>query len=230
MSTADPPADPHAWQRARQPEQKASRRDAILEAAAARFDAAGYEGVVLNALAADVGLAKSNLYRYFESKEAICLQLLQDAHDVFLRDAVAALDALPAPSTPEAVGRALAAQLSAHPRLCALASIVASVLERNVEPERIAQHKGWYLQGGVHLLTALGRALPTLDPLRGFEFLRLAYALLTGLWPSAHPPAAVAQVMDTHPELALLRVDFAADLEVGLVALLRGLSPPGRSP
>lgn len=222
MSTVLPPH----WQRARQPDQKASRRDAILEAAAARFDAAGYEGVVLNTLAADVGLAKSNLYRYFESKEAICLQLLQDAHDVFLADAVAALNDLPAPSTPEAVGRALAACLAAHPRLCALASIVSGVLERNVEPERIVQHKAWYLQGGIHLLGALVRVLPTLDPRRGFEFLRLAYAVLTGLWPSAHPPAAVAQVMDTHPELALLRVDFAADLEVGLVALLRGLTPP----
>ncbi len=99
-----------------------------------------------------------------------------------------------------------------------------------MEPERIAQHKGWYLQGGVHLLGALGRVLPTLDPLRGFEFLRLAYALLTGLWPGAHPPAAVRQVMDTHPELSLLRIDFAADLELGLVALLRGLSSPARSP
>lgn len=226
MSTAVSPP----WQRARQPEQKASRRDAILDAAAVRFDAAGYEGVVLNALAADVGLAKSNLYRYFESKEAICLQLLQDAHDAFLIDAVAALDALPAHAPPEAVGRALAAALVAHPRLCALASIVSSVLERNVEPERIVNHKAWYLQGGLHLLGALSRVLPDLDALRGFQFLRLAYALVTGLWPGAHPPAAVARALDGHPEFALLRIDFARDLETGLVALLRGLTPPDRSP
>lgn len=216
---------PATWQRARQPEQKASRRDAILDAAAARFDAGGYAAISLNALAADVGLAKSNLYRYFESKEAICLQLLQDAHDAFLIEVVEALEALPAPSTPETVGALLAQRLAHQTRLCALAAIVSSVLESNVDAERVVAHKTWYLSGGLHLLGALARVLPGLDPLQGFRFLRLAYALVTGLWPGAHPPATVAQVLDAHPELVLLRIDFERDLEDALVGLLRGLAP-----
>lgn len=215
------------WQRARQPEQKASRREAILDAAAARFDAGGYEALSLGAVASDVGLAKSNLYRYFESKEAMCLQLMQDAHDAFLAEVVAALEALPAPSPPDVVGAVLAAHLARNGRLCALAAIASSVLERNVGPERIVAHKTWYLGGGLHLLAALGRVRPELldaDPTRGFRFLRAAYALVMGLWPAANPPAAVAEVLAGQPMLAPLRIDFERDLRDGLVVLLRGLA------
>ena len=65
-----------SFQRARKPHEKAHRERAILEAAAALFEAEWLNGVSLNAVARRAGLAKSNLYRYFESREAILLALL----------------------------------------------------------------------------------------------------------------------------------------------------------
>ncbi len=215
------------WLRARQPAQKAERRDAILETAAAMFDEVGYETISLNGIGRRVGLAKSNIYRYFQSKEGIFLALLQDGHDRWLGDAVGRLVALPSPTTPERVGRTLADSLAAAPRLCALASIVSSVLEHNVDAERIAQHKTAYVAGAMRLAMALGVALPTLDPGlhpgRAFRFLKQAYALVTGLWPAAHPPPAAAEVL-RRPAFAAMRVDFAEDLADGLTLVLRGLS------
>src|SRR6478672_1731277 len=64
--------------RARKPDEKAHRRSAILDAAASLFDDGGLDGVSLNAVARRVGIAKSNLYRYFESREAIFLALLNE--------------------------------------------------------------------------------------------------------------------------------------------------------
>ena len=64
------------WQRARRPEQKEERSAAILNAAAVLLDARGINGTSLNAIARAVGLSKANLYRYFESREAMLLELM----------------------------------------------------------------------------------------------------------------------------------------------------------
>ncbi|HEU0222902.1 MAG TPA: helix-turn-helix domain-containing protein, partial [Paracoccaceae bacterium] len=63
------------FQRARSPEQKAHRRRAILEAAAALLAEGGIEATTLAAIAERAGLVKSNLYRYFESREEILMWL-----------------------------------------------------------------------------------------------------------------------------------------------------------
>ena len=64
-----------SFQRARQPAQKQQRREALLHAAATLLDEHGLEGVSLSAIARQAGLAKSNVYRYFDSREQILLEL-----------------------------------------------------------------------------------------------------------------------------------------------------------
>src|ERR1700752_4536533 len=65
------------FQRARQPAQIEQRREAILRAGLVLFQRRGLENVSLNDIAREVGLAKSNIYRYFESREHIYLVILQ---------------------------------------------------------------------------------------------------------------------------------------------------------
>src|SRR5262245_35019788 len=67
-----------SFHRARKPDEKALRQQAILDAAAFLFEAEGLDGVTLNAVARRAGIAKSNVYRYFESREAILLALLNE--------------------------------------------------------------------------------------------------------------------------------------------------------
>ena len=64
------------FQRARRPEQKAQRRAAILEAARALAAERGVAEVTLTEVASSVGLAKSNVLRYFETREDVYLHLL----------------------------------------------------------------------------------------------------------------------------------------------------------
>lgn len=54
------------------------RRGAILEAALAVFSDLGYTQATLNDVAERVGVTKGCLYHYFESKERLLLELIQD--------------------------------------------------------------------------------------------------------------------------------------------------------
>ena len=82
------------FQRARSEEQREARRQAILAAAAAMLTEMPVADVTLNELSRRSGLAKSNVLRYFESREEVFLELLDrsarewlaDLKDTFSRD------------------------------------------------------------------------------------------------------------------------------------------------
>src|SRR5712691_6205475 len=67
------------FQRARSEEQREVRRRAILDTAAAMLAEMPVAQVSLNELSRRAGLAKSNVLRYFESREAVLLELLDSA-------------------------------------------------------------------------------------------------------------------------------------------------------
>src|SRR3954452_23803247 len=64
------------FQRARSAEQRAERRQTILATAAAMLTEMPVADLSLNELSRRVGLAKSNVLRYYESREAVLLELL----------------------------------------------------------------------------------------------------------------------------------------------------------
>lgn len=64
------------FQRARNDEQRDQRRRLILETAAGMLAEMPVADLSLNELSRQVGLAKSNVLRYFETREAILLELL----------------------------------------------------------------------------------------------------------------------------------------------------------
>jgi AcrR family transcriptional regulator len=179
-----------------------------------------------NAVSRRSGLAKSNVLRYFESREAVLLELL----DAAWRDWLGQLDEdLPgaAGSDPAGRGRALAAavaaSLAARPMLCDLLSAQAAVLERNVSPQVAAQYKRASIAG----IDALGRlVLRCLPELGEPDAARLAGAtvlMTAALWPHTHPSAAMLAAYEADPELAALRLDFAATLSEVLEVLAAGL-------
>ncbi|HEY2261086.1 MAG TPA: TetR family transcriptional regulator, partial [Streptosporangiaceae bacterium] len=134
------------FQRARSEEQREARRQAILAAAAAMLTEMPVADVTLNELSRRSGLAKSNVLRYFESREAVLLELLDAAWQDWLARLDSGLDAAIGRDAPVAVrsgqlARAVAASLAARPMLCDLLSAQAAVLERNVSPQVAAQYK-----------------------------------------------------------------------------------------
>jgi AcrR family transcriptional regulator len=208
-----------SFQRARKPEERAHRQQEILDAAATLFDEKGLSGVSLNEVARRAGIAKSNLYRYYESREAMFLALLSDD----LTACVAMLEEKLASVTPgdvRAVAHAMAESLVAMPRFCALTASVSSVLEQNVSEEAALAYKREVLRVGVRFGNALRAALPALPPHAVGLLLRYTHAIVGGLHPLAHPSPSVERAMKRAPELKVFRADFGEDFETLFTATL----------
>jgi AcrR family transcriptional regulator len=214
------------FQRARSEEQREARRQAILAAAAAMLTEMPVADVTLNELSRRSGLAKSNVLRYYESREAVLLELL----DAAWRDWLGQLDEdLPgaAGSDPAGRGRALAAavaaSLAARPMLCDLLSAQAAVLERNVSPQVAAQYKRASIAGIDALGRLVRRCLPELGEPDAARLAGATVLMTAALWPHTHPSAAMLAAYEADPELAALRLDFAATLSEVLEVLVAGL-------
>jgi len=208
------------WQRARRPEQKDERRRAILESAAALFSEHGYDGVSLSAIARGAGLAKSNLYNYFDTKEDIFLTIY--LHDLgrWVDAAERALAPLAGCNDPDAVAQALTTTVASQPRMNALLTLVFGALERNVSYERVLEFNTALSEYVARIVNLLRQALPAISPGDAVQFLMQTYALVTGLWQMGNPPEVVDQVLRRR-ELAYLRLDFRSALEAALGKLLR---------
>jgi AcrR family transcriptional regulator len=216
-----PAAPRRAYRRARRPAEKEQRRAAILAAAAALVDEQGLYAVSLSAVAARCGLTKSNLYRYFESREAVLLALFTADLAALAAGLQRAL-ARVAPGDVPGLGRALARAFLARPRLCRFLGAVPAVLEEGVSDAAIAQLKRETLASAGPVAAALHRALPALG-LPGCLWAAQATAMLVaGFYPPAHPGPATRRVLE-QPEFAAFRLRPQADLARAIAALLRGM-------
>jgi AcrR family transcriptional regulator len=214
------------FQRARSAEQREERRRAILDTAGAMLREGSVADLTLTALARRACLAKSAVLRYFDSREAVLLELLVAEWRPLLDDLAERLPATVTADDPAARGEelagALAEALAGRPVLCDLAAAQASVLERNVSPEVVARFKRAALAATDELAGLVRARLPELPPEAAVAFAR-ALALTTGaLWAHAQPSAAVQAAYAADPELAALRLDFAGTLRELLAVLLAG--------
>lgn len=207
-----------SFQRARKPQEQQLRREAILMAAAELFDAEGPAGAGLNAIAAKAGFTKSNVYRYFESREDVLLSLFLDELTGF----AAAFEAAIAPVAPgdlRTLARVAADGFIARPRFPALLAILAGVLEQNVSEEKIIALKRSIAILNVRIATALRSRLPgpSLDDCAWVA--ATAATLVAGMWPSVTASSSVAKVL-AMPEFAHLKPRPARDLARAIEALL----------
>src|SRR5882757_2519873 len=122
------------FQRARRPEQKEQRREAILAAAADLARRDGVRQVSLSDIARAVGIHKSALLRYFETREQIFLELTGRAWEDWRETTTAALAAL-APGDADGAATALATGFVERPLLCYLFPPTALKLERHASVE-----------------------------------------------------------------------------------------------
>lgn len=216
------------FQRARSEEQREVRRRAILDTTAAMLAEMPVAEVTLNELSRRVGLAKSNVLRYFESREAVLLELLDSAWQEWLAaletDLGEAIDAAAPPAgRGDQLAAALAASLAVRPVLCDLLSAQGAVLERNVSTQVVVAYK----RAALADVSRLGRLIHRyLDELGRPDTERLAAGavLVAGaLWAHAQPSPAVLAAYEADPALTVMRTDFTATLREVLEVLIAGL-------
>lgn len=204
------------FQRARSSQHKEVRRQQLLVAAAALFDAEPWEAITVAGVAQRAGLAKGTTYRYFATKEALFLDLL-------LQELAGWSDALRQEhgrTGKREVAWAFARTLTTRPRLVRLLGLLHAVLDVNVTPDAALAFRRATFEIDAPLAAWVERAAG-LGPAEGFRFLLRANALIVGLGQMARPSAAVEAAFAADPSLNVLRVNFASELEQSLVALLQ---------
>ena len=180
-----------AFLRARRPEHKRQRYDAILDAARELATAGSVGAVSLADIAERVGMHKSALLRYFETREEIFLQLAEIEWREWSEALVAALADEAAPGrVPEILGQSL----SDRPLFCQLLLYAPLTLERNVSLDVVRGFKQAAMGAVDDVAGALHRALPVLGRDASFELLVMTGLVASGLWQAANPPPAVLAV------------------------------------
>ena len=210
------------WQRARRPEHKAERRDAILAAAVSLVERQGVEGTTLTEIARRAGLSKANCYRYFESREAILLSVTLDETEAWTASVIDRLTPLAGSGDIDAVAKVYSRASAERPRLCMLISALSSVLERNVSVEAVATFKRAFHPIILGSADAFRAAIPELPAEQVGTFLLFEGMFTAGTWPNANPAPAVAEVLQ-HEEFSHGRIDFEATLFAHARVVLYGL-------
>ena len=212
------------FQRARRPEQKLRRQDAILGAARDLALRDGVRNVSLADIAARIGIHKSALLRYFETREQIFLELTAEAWRDWMHDLHAGLDAA-APGSVALVADVFARSFSDRPLLCDLIAHTPLNLERNVSAEAVRRYKRTSLGAVNEAATLVHRVLPELTLAECSEFVATLASLAGSLWQIANPVPAVAELYASDPALAQACVDLAPRLRRTAEVLLAGLIP-----
>jgi AcrR family transcriptional regulator len=217
------PSSPYL--RARSPEQKEERRRHLLDTAKVLLlEMPDAYALGINELARKAEMTKSNVYRYFESSEAVLLEVLVEEFVAWRGDLIKALGRSGKhKGTVEHIVRAFATSWVARPLLCRLTSIFPSILERNVSAERILQFKHGLLAVRQETAMDFHRCVPAVPAATFDRFIHLTLPMLIGLWPLAAPGQVAAEVT-ARPDLAPLRYRFQQDLEDGMSMLIRSLS------
>jgi AcrR family transcriptional regulator len=216
------------FQRARSEEQRALRSQAILDTAAAMLQEMPVADISLNELSRRVGLAKSNVLRYFDSREAVLLELLASSAREWIAHLAAELPSAVQRKAAfkrraEQLATAITRSLAERPVLCDLMSAQASVLEHNVSVEAVTSYKLAALADAEALAGLVRDALPELSQDDAWRYMVGAWVMTSALWVHARPPEALLQACAADERLEKTHLDFPATLEDYLTTLAIGL-------
>jgi len=209
------------FQRARRPEHKRQRYEASLAAARSLAEQEGVRAVSLADIATAVGVHKSALLRYFETREEIYLRLAAEDWQSWVTGMRAALDALP-PGDAGGVAAAFAETLAERPLLCDLITHAALNLERNVSLESLRTYKRAAYGALGEIAASVRGVLPSLTAEDAFELAGAVGMIAASLWQMAHPTATLLELYAEEPELGHDRFPFVPTVTRMAETIIRG--------
>ncbi|MFC0554135.1 TetR family transcriptional regulator [Planotetraspora thailandica] len=207
--------------RARRPEHKQQRREAILAAARDLAERVGVRDVSLGNVADAVGLAKSNVVRYFGTREEIYLELAAEAWQEW---GAAVTERLRAREAADEVTDVLADTLADRPLFCDLLAHMSTNLEHNVSVPAARVFKRAVLRVIADLGAEIAQARPDLSADEGAELVGVATGMAGTLYPVANPPAAVAELYASDPDIAATCPPFLPTLRRFLAVFTAGVT------
>ncbi|WP_433293414.1 TetR/AcrR family transcriptional regulator [Actinoplanes sp. CA-030573] len=207
-------------QRARSMAAKQQRERDILAAARTLAGTRPVRDITLTDVAAAVGMHKSAMLRYFETREQIFLALTAEGWRDWSAAIRAALDA--AEAEPEHVAAAIARTLVERPLFCDLLAHAPLNLERNVSLEAVRDYKMATRREIGPMVDDLHRVLGLTEE-QAIDLIATATSLAGAFWQMAAPGTALRAFYEATPELTHAVVDVEPRLARILSALLDGM-------
>jgi len=209
------------WVRARSDEQIEQRINEIVDATARLYEENRFEDITFAMIAKEANFTRSNLYRYFQTKEDIFLELMK--HDLAdWRKDILENFADGNPTVHEAAEISVALILK-HKRLIKLFTILFTLLEPNSSLEALTAFKRKITEELGMVAQFLSTALPFSSVETAADFLTAQSSLAIGTYhmldlTPKQKEAMQAIGMDTNPEYSRQKLVHAIEL------LLQGLT------
>jgi AcrR family transcriptional regulator len=210
------------FQRARSEQAKRQREQAILLAARELAKERGVRNVTLSDIAAAVGMHKSAMLRYFETREKIFLRLTGRGWQDWSQAVQLRLRRLEAGAGAASIARAISTTLVARPLFCDLLAQTPVNLENNVAVESVREFKLLATAEASAVASELRRLLP-IDTRQAFDIIAAATSL-AGEWSHLANNASpqLQALYRDDPRLAHAIVDVGPRLTRVLTALFEG--------
>jgi AcrR family transcriptional regulator len=210
------------FQRARSHEAKQLRVNEILEAARVLGIEHGVGNVSLTDIAEAVGMHKSALLRYFETREQIFLILTASAWQEWAEDVIKRLKRSGEVSA-ASIAAALAKSLGARPFFCDLVAHATLSLERHVSLEAIRTFKSAALDA-TYAIAAQLQDRGSLTQRQAIDVITTATSMAAALWQMATPAPEVLPLYRSDPRLSHVVADITPRLAGILENLLMGFA------
>ncbi|RKF14493.1 TetR/AcrR family transcriptional regulator [Alginatibacterium sediminis] len=210
------------WQRARTDENKSSRKEAIYHAAFTLFKNNGYYKVSFNAIAVEAGFTKSNMYRYFSSKDEIFLNVFANLFELWAADFSQQLRALEQDVSAKYFADVWLNSMLSQPKLLDLMPILFTSLERNSSFEQLLAFKRLSKNLLYRLTLDITKVYPDIEGEKAFKLLNLCYAATTNSWTATTQSDALKKLYKLD-EFQALKPDFEKDLTTSIEIIIRGL-------
>ncbi len=204
-------------------DEKALRRQSILDAASRLFLARPGSLPSVITIAQEAGLAKGTVYLYFKTKEEIFISLLATHYETLMNLLDQTVQSCSGNS--EQLIPAMVEQVieftNQNPDFMHLATMANSVLEQNTEVSIVLEFKSMLVERLGALARRLASSLTTLSEDRCKDLLIHTNAMILGLWQMQNLPPDVAKaIKERHYEI--LMPEFAPTLRDAMTLLWRG--------
>jgi len=209
------------WQRARSPDQISQRTATILEAAGEVFSEMPYEKVTMRLIANRANFTRSNLYRYFNTREEIFLTLFRSDVDAWMNEMNDSFDLSSSVSIDSFVSLWTDILLR-QKRLLRLSPLLAISLEKHVTERVYRDFKISLKDMALSVFPVFKKALTGFNKEAIGGFLLFNLALVAGAWPMSQYSEMQRSVL-SEPDLSWMKMDFKDFLQKSIAAYLRGI-------
>ena len=178
--------------RARSPEHKQERMEAIMAAADGLFAERPYHEITMGAIAERLGWSRSNLYKYAATQEEVFLALHTAKNQAWLEELATELASAPMPA--DEFARTWAEVTERHGGFLRYQEIIIAIIESNVTLERLTAFKHDFAQMLPPVTNVLARQCGIDDEAATDLYLRLLYQA-PGLWNHFHATELTREAM-----------------------------------